>query len=118
MQDWGGIIPGFCAGPRHQVCTLFCVVAVVLLCVCVLLCFSCVPVAVWLVGVVVRRCVVVFFGRGVCAVWRVWCDTLKKLQSVDSKRLRVYTQSVPVCTGTTSTCMKHVDLSPVHKGTL
>ena len=36
---------------------------------------------------------------------------------VHPKRLCVYIQHVPVCTCTTSTCMKHVDEVPVHTGT-
>ena len=51
-------------------------------------------------------CVVVF-GCRVCVV-------AENLPSVDSSRLRVYIQDVPMCNGNTSTCIRHVDVLPVH----
>ena len=36
---------------------------------------------------------------------------------VRSKRLRVYVQYVPVCTGSMPTCIKHVGMLLVHTGT-
>ena len=49
---------------------------------------------------------------GVCACVCVCCGTLKNVENT-----RVYVQNVPVCTGTTRTCMKNVGLVPVHTRT-
>ena len=68
------------------------------------LCVSCVVVllAVWLCG---WSCVC-----GVCGV------SIQNPPCVHPKRLCVYIQNVPVCASTTSTCIKHVDVVPVHRG--
>ena len=48
--------------------------------------------------------------------------TLKEMSKItcftDEKRLRVYVQNLPVCTGTTRTCVStSVRVVPVHTGT-
>ena len=48
----------------------------------------------------------------VVLVFVVW--HIENLFCVDSQRLRVYIQNVPVYAGTTSTCIKHVRVVPVH----
>ena len=66
---------------------------------------------------------------GVVVVWScrrvvLWCVYSKTPPCVDSKRLRVYIQNVPVCTSTTSTCLKtcgrgastHGNVLNVHMG--
>ena len=89
-------------------------------CVCLSLCLClclCLPVSlsisVWCCGRLVVLCCVLC-----CGVCGVVCGVARwKNPCADSKRRLVHIQHVPVYASTTSTCVKHVDLLPVHTGT-
>ena len=83
-----------------------------MLCVVVVLCVLCV-----LCCVVCRCGRGVVGGRGVCS-----CVAARKKRGKTrvwiQKRISVYIQNVPVCTGTMRTCVsQHVPVVPVHMGT-
>ena len=109
-----------------RLCTVFCVVwcgmcGVRVVCVYVCICV-CVCVLTWLCACDVCcfvLCVVVLYVLLVVWCCVVLCGVVrlgmrKTPPCVDSKRLRVYVQHVPVCTGKTPACSTHVGVFRVH----